>query len=147
MLYRWSYNRLFMYKKKVGVVCGGYSSEYDISIESGKNVHDNIDRNLWDVYLIILNKKSIFEKDDLGNKYDVSKVDFELHNSKSKIKLDIIFNLIHGSIGENGQLASLFELLEIPFSSCNSYNAALTFNKRDCLSVLRNLIFQLQKVI
>ena len=126
-----------MNKKKVGVVCGGYSSEYDISIESGINVYDNIDRNIWDVYLIILNKKSWSAKDDLENKYDVSKGDFELHNSKSKIKLDIIFNLIHGSIGENGQLASLFELLEIPFSSCNSYNAALTFNKRDCLSVLK----------
>ncbi len=126
-----------MYKKKVGVVCGGYSSEYDISIESGKNVYDNIDRSIWDVYLIILNKKSWSASDDFGNEYFVSKGDFELHNSKSKIKLDIIFNLIHGSIGENGQLASLFELLEIPFSSCNSYTSALTFNKRDCLSVLK----------
>ena len=43
-----------MNRKKVGVVCGGYSSEYDISIESGKNVYDNIDRNLWEVYLIVL---------------------------------------------------------------------------------------------
>ena len=40
-----------MNKKKVGVVCGGYSSEYDISIESGKNVHDNIDRNLSFIFL------------------------------------------------------------------------------------------------
>ena len=132
------YTRLIlMNKKKVGVVCGGYSSEYNISIESGKNVHANIDRNLWEVYLIILNKKSWSASDDFGNEYIVSKGNFELHNSKSKIKLDVIFNLIHGSLGENGQLASLLELLEIPFSSCNSYNAALTFNKRDCLSVLK----------
>ena len=53
------------------------------------------------------------------------------------IKIDLIFNLIHGSLGENGQLSALWELLEIPFTSCSSYNAALTLNKRDCLSVLR----------
>ena len=58
-----------MNKKKPDIVCGGYSSEYDISIESGKNVHDNIDRNLWEVYLIVLNKKSWNASDDFGNEY------------------------------------------------------------------------------
>ena len=79
-----------MNKKKVGVVCGGYSSEYDISKESGKNVYDNIDRNLWEVYLIILDKKSWNASDDFGNEYIVSKGNFELHNSKSKIKLFLL---------------------------------------------------------
>ena len=128
-----------MNKKKVGVVCGGYSSEYDISIESGITVMENLDRNKWEVFLVILNKESWTAKDDFGNEYTVSRGNFELNNLKSTIKLDLIFNLVHGSLGENGQLASLLELLEIPFSSCDSYNSGLTFNKRDCLTVLKSL--------
>ena len=125
-----------MHKKKVGVVCGGYSSEYEISLQSGKNVFSHLDRKLWEVFLIVINEKSWTAKDDSNCRYVISKGDFSLIASKTKIKLDIILNLVHGSIGENGKLAALWELLKIPFSSCDSYNAALTFNKRDCLSIL-----------
>ena len=126
-----------MYRKKVGVVCGGYSSEYDISLQSGKNVFSMLDREKWEVFYIVLTKESWTAKDDSSNIYNVSKGDFSLNRSDISIKIDLIFNLIHGSLGENGQLSALWELLEIPFSSCSSYNAALTLNKRDCLSVLR----------
>ncbi len=126
-----------MYRKKVGVVCGGYSSEYEISLKSGENVFSSLDRKKWEVFYIILTKESWTAKDDANNIYNVSKGDFSLKALDISIKIDIIFNLVHGSLGENGQLASLWELLEIPFSSCDSYNAALTLNKRDCLTVLR----------
>ena len=128
-----------MSKKKVGVVCGGYSSEYKISIQSGKTVFSQLDRNKWEVFLIILSQDSWTAKDDEEKSYIVSKGDFSLKSSETSIKLDLIFNLVHGSIGENGQLAALWELLDIPFSSCNSYTAALTLNKRDCLTILREL--------
>ncbi|MBF11120.1 MAG: D-alanine--D-alanine ligase [Flavobacteriaceae bacterium] len=128
-----------MSKKKVGVVCGGYSSEYKISLQSGKTVFSQLDRNKWEVFLIILAQDSWTAKDDDEKSYIVSKGDFSLQSSETSIKLDLIFNLVHGSIGENGQLAALWELLDIPFSSCNSYIAALTLNKRDCLTILREL--------
>ena len=126
-----------MIRKKVGVVCGGYSSEYKISIESGETVFSKLDRKKWEPYLIIVEKSKWSGKDDRGNIYSVSKGDLKLTFNGKTIKIDLIFNLIHGSLGENGQLAALCEILEIPISSCDSYNAALTFNKRDCLSVLR----------
>ena len=126
-----------MYKKKVGVVCGGYSSEHEISLQSGTTVFSGLDRNLWEVFLIVLNKDSWTAKDDQENTYRVSKGDFTLTNTDATVKLDLIFNLVHGGMGENGQLAALWELVEIPFSSCDSYNAALTFNKRDCLNILK----------
>ena len=85
----------------------------------------------------MLKKSKWSGKDDRGNIYSVSKGDLKLTFNGKTIKIDLIFNLIHGSLGENGQLAALCEILEIPISSCDSYNAALTFNKRDCLSVLR----------
>ena len=126
-----------MIRKKVGVVCGGYSSEHKISIESGETVFSKLDRKKWEPFLIIVEKNKWSGKDDRGNIYSVSKGDLKLTFNGKTIKIDLIFNLIHGSLGENGQLAALCEILEIPISSCDSYNAALTFNKRDCLSVLR----------
>lgn len=137
MLYLCKIVKVQMSKKKVGVVCGGFSSEYEISIQSGKTVFSNLDRNLWETYLITIDSSDWTAIDDHNNKYIVSKGDFTLNNGQNNLELDVIFNAVHGAPGENGQLAALWELLEIPFSSTDSYNAALTFNKRDCLSVLR----------
>jgi D-alanine-D-alanine ligase len=127
-----------MCRKKVGVVCGGFTSEFEISLRSGKTVFQNLNRNFWDVFLITIDRKKWTAIDDQKKKYEVSKGDFKLISQKDSISLDLIFNAIHGAPGENGQLSSLWELLNIPFSSCDSYNAALTYNKRDCLSVIRD---------
>ena len=128
-----------MQRKKVGIVSGGFTSEYNISILSGKTVFEELDRELWEVYLITLNKSEWKAEDDQNNIYEVNKGDFTLQNNEITVKLDVIFNAVHGAPGENGQLAALWELLKIPFSSCDSYTAGLTYNKRDCLSVLREL--------
>ena len=128
-----------MQKKKVGIVSGGFTSEYKISILSGKTVFEELDRKLWEVYLITINKSEWKAEDDQNNIYEVNKGDFTLQNNEITVRLDVIFNAVHGAPGENGQLAALWELLKIPFSSCDSYTAGLTYNKRDCLSVLREL--------
>ena len=128
-----------MQRKKVGIVSGGFTSEYNISILSGKTVFEELDRELWEVYLITINKSEWKAEDDQNKIYEVNKGDFTLQNNETIVKLDVIFNAVHGAPGENGQLAALWELLRIPFSSCDSYTAGLTYNKRDCLSVLREL--------
>ena len=126
-----------MSKKKVGVVCGGFSAEYQISLQSGTTVFSNLNREDWEVYLITINTMHWSAVDDYNNKYEVTKGNFCLVDSNQTITLDVIFNVVHGSPGENGQLAALWELLKIPFTSCDSYSAGLTFNKRDCLKVVR----------
>ena len=128
-----------MQRKKVGIVSGGFTSEYNISILSGKTVFEELDRELWEVYLITITKSEWKAEDDQSNVYQVNKGDFTLQNNETLVNLDVIFNAVHGAPGENGQLAALWELLKIPFSSCDSYTAGLTYNKRDCLSVLREL--------
>ena len=128
-----------MGKKKLGVVCGGFTSEYEISLLSGKTVFKTLDRSLWEVFLITINQNTWSATDDQKNHYTVSKGDFSLQSGTNTLDLEIIFNVIHGAPGENGQLAALWELLNIPFSSCDSYTSGLTYNKRDCLSVLREL--------
>ena len=119
-----------MGKKKLGVVCGGFTSEYEISLLSGKTVFNTLDRSVWEVFLIIINQNTWSAIDDQKNHYTVSKGDFSLQSETHSLDLELIFNVIHGAPGENGQLAALWELINIPFSSCDSYTSGLTYNKR-----------------
>ena len=92
-----------MSKKKVGVVCGGFSSEFEISVLSGKTVFLNLDRDLFEVYLITIRPDVWTAVDDYKTSFKVSKGDFSLISDNHNVKLDVIFNMIHGAPGENGQ--------------------------------------------
>jgi D-alanine-D-alanine ligase len=69
--------------------------------------------------------------------YPINKNDFSVEVNQEKITFDIVFNAIHGTPGEDGLMQAYFELLGIKQTSCDYYQAALTFNKRDLLSVLK----------
>ncbi len=125
-----------MPKKNVAVVMGGYSSEYQISVKSGKVVCENLNKQLYNVFPIhILEEKWVYVRED-AKEIPVDKSDFSIEINHDKVKFDVVFNAIHGHPGEDGLLLAYFELLGIPHTSDTSYKMALTFNKRDCLSVL-----------
>jgi D-alanine-D-alanine ligase len=124
-------------KKKIAIIMGGYSSEYLISLESGSVVHESLPTKLYDSYCIhIFKDKWVYVNKDL-EEFPVDKSDFSVSLGKTKIKFDCVFNAIHGAPGEDGTMQAYFKLLSIPHTSCNMYQAALTFNKRDCLSALK----------
>ena len=124
-------------KKNIAIIMGGYSSEYLISLKSGKMVYDSLPKARYNAYCIhIFKDKWVYVSEDLSE-YPVNKADFSIVISGSKINFDCVFNAIHGSPGEDGTIQAYFELLSIPHTSCNMYQAALTFNKRDCLSALK----------
>lgn len=123
-------------KKNIAVVMGGYSSEYSISLKSGLVVCENLDKAKYNVYAVhILKDKWILVQNNV--EYLINKHDFSAIINNKKINFDCVFNAIHGSPGEDGKLVSYFELLHIPHTSAPSYQMALTFNKRDCLSILK----------
>lgn len=116
---------------------GGYSSEADISIKSGNVVFKNLDTNKYNVYrLHILKEKWVVLGDD-SKEYTINKDDFSCVINQKHIKFDCVFNAIHGSPGENGTILAYLELLNIPHTSAPFYQMALTFNKRDTLSVVK----------
>lgn len=124
-------------KKKIAIIMGGYSSEYLISLKSGSVVHESLPTKLYDSYCIhIFKDKWVYVNKDL-EEFPVDKSDFSVSLGKTKIKFDCVFNAIHGAPGEDGTMQAYFKLLSIPHTSCNMYQAALTFNKRDCLSALK----------
>lgn len=127
---------LFM-KKNIAIIMGGYSSEYKISLKSGKVVYDYLDKDKFNCFPIHISKNKWVHIDDTENETPVNRHDFSIEKNGKKINFDCVFNAIHGSPGENGLLQAYFELLNIPQTSCDFYQAALTFNKRDLLSVLK----------
>ncbi len=124
-------------KKNIAILMGGYSSEFDISIQSGNVVYKYLDRNLYNPYRIHITKESWFYSDDNDQKTYIDKNDFSLHLNGSKITFDAAFNIVHGTPGEDGLLQAYFQLIGIPQTACGFYQAALTFNKRDCISALK----------
>ena len=124
-------------KKNIGIIMGGYSSEFEISLKSGNVVYKYLDKEKFGLYRIHISKDKWVYLDEDEVEYPVNRHDFTIALNGEVIVFDCIFNAIHGSPGEDGFMQAYFELLGIPQTSCGHYQAALTFNKRDLLSVLR----------
>ncbi|KRO85902.1 MAG: D-alanine--D-alanine ligase [Bacteroidetes bacterium] len=124
-------------KRNIAVLMGGFSPERDISIKSGAVIYNNIDKESYNPYKIIISKEKWIYIDDNNNEFKVSKDDFSIKVDKVKINFDVAFIVIHGSPGEDGLLQSYFELIGIPYTGCDSYTSSITFNKRDCISILQ----------
>ncbi|ALM48237.1 D-alanine--D-alanine ligase [Flavobacterium psychrophilum] len=119
----------------VAVVMGGYSDESVISIRSGQLILKNLDRNKYTPYEIHILPEGWNVLVD-GNKYPINKGDFSFEKEGGKVTFDVAVNTIHGTPGEDGHMQSYWELIDLPYTGCGFYQSALTFNKRDTLSVL-----------
>lgn len=124
-------------KKNIAIIMGGYSSEFQISLKSGNVVHDHLDKERFTSYKVHILKDKWVYVDETEQEHPVNKEDFTIELDGKIIVFDCIFNAIHGTPGEDGLMQAYFELLGIPQTSCDYYQAALTFNKRDLLSVLK----------
>lgn len=123
-------------KKKIAIIMGGYSNEYEISIKSGQVVYAKLDRNLYEPYRIIINRDRWIMLTDTGIELPVNRDTFTVAIEDHILSFDCVFNAIHGTPGEDGLMQAYFKLLDIPHTSCDYYQAAITFNKRDLLSIL-----------
>ncbi|NNC49817.1 MAG: D-alanine--D-alanine ligase [Flaviramulus sp.] len=124
-------------KKNIAIIMGGYSSEYEISLKSGNVVYETLDTSKYRAFRIHIFKDKWVYLDQKNNEFTIDKNDFSVKVNDEKIHFDCVFNAIHGSPGEDGFMQGYFKLLKMPHTSCGMYQAALTFNKRDCLSVLK----------
>lgn len=125
-----------MNKKNIAIVMGGYSSEAEISVKSGMVVYKHLDASKYNAYQVYILKDS-WEVVVADEKFPVDKNDFSTVIQGKKILFDVVFNAIHGDPGENGVLTSYLELIGVKHTSAPFYQMALTFNKRDTLSVVK----------
>ncbi len=125
--------------KNIAIVCGGYSGEYNISVQSAEMVKKNLDNNKYNSYIIVIEKDNWYYKSDSNKEYPVNKNDFTLILENNTIKFDGIFNAIHGTPGEDGKLLGYFDMLSIPYTSCSMDTSALTFNKYLCNKFVQSI--------
>lgn len=121
---------------KVGIVMGGYSDESNVSLKSGEYFYSQIDKLKYEVFKVIILKEG-WRVSIENTLYPIDRGDFSFNLNGSKIHFDVLLNTIHGTPGEDGLMQAYWQLLEIPYSGCSFYNSALTFNKKDTLSVLK----------
>jgi D-alanine-D-alanine ligase len=126
-----------MSKKVVGIAMGGYSSEREISLESGNTVYRVMSPSHWDCFKIVVDRNQWTVIDSQKNHYPLDPKNFTFKRNNKAVHFDVVFNAIHGTPGEDGQLAEILEQLRIPHTSWGQKTAALTFNKRDCLEKVK----------
>ena len=126
-----------MSKKNIAVVMGGYSDEYKVSLKSGQLIFESLDRELYNVYKVVILKDEWYFLDENGDKKNINKADFSIHlENGENLKFDACFNTIHGTPGENGIMQAYWDAVGQKYTGCDFYQSALTFNKKDTLAVL-----------
>ncbi len=131
--------------KKVIILFGGVSAEHEVSVISGLQVVENIDRKLFTPYAIKLNKDGLFEYfENLNSKHDYLKIKPRIVNFgrdkngaffqasglfKEKIYIDGAYLAFHGGNGESGQLQGFLETLGLPYTSPDVEASAVSMNK------------------
>jgi len=122
-------------KVNIAVLYGGYSSEHDVSVLSGKYVSSIIDKDIFNVYNIHIQKnKWLVENYNV----EIDKSDFSFVFDNQKIYFEAVVIAIHGTPGEDGKLQSYFDMLNISYTSSNALSSALTFSKFYCNNYLRS---------
>ena len=123
-------------KKKIALVTGGYSGEAEISYKSAITVGNNIDTDKFDYYKIDITPTEWSYINENEQRSSVNREDFSVINSDGdKVTFDAILLCIHGTPGEDGKLQGYFDMLGLPYTSCDAATSALTFNKRFTIAV------------
>lgn len=120
-------------KKNIALVCGGYSKESVISVMGAESIEKHIPTDRYRVFKIVIEPNRWYYKSPDGGTEDIDRNNFTLAGN---IYFDLAYINIHGTPGENGLLQSYFDMLHIPYTTCNACTSALTFNKAFCNAVL-----------
>ncbi len=121
-------------KPNIAFVTGGYSGEAVISYKSAITIENNLDKDKYDFYTIDITPEGWFYK--AGNDViPVDKNDFSINVNGTITRFDAVLIGIHGTPGEDGKLQGYFDLLNLPYTSCDAATSALTFNKRYTVAV------------
>lgn len=126
-------------KKKIALVTGGFTGESVISLKSAAVVEKTLDRSLYDIYKILIYPGNWYHETATGEKTPVDLNDFSIKISDQKIKFDGVFNILHGSPGEDGKLAGYFDMIGLPYTTCDALTSAITMNKGYTKAIIQDI--------
>jgi D-alanine-D-alanine ligase len=122
--------------KTIAIIAGGDSSEFGISVKSAIEVSKALSSK-YITYIVTIQGTNWYWEDQKGRFHNIDKNDFSLIADDYRIRFNAVFIAIHGTPGENGLLQGYFNMMGIPYTSCDAFCSALTFNKQACKLFLK----------
>ena len=116
-------------KRTIAIVCGGDSSEHDVSLRSGQGLYSFFDKERYDIYLVDVKGTDWHVALDNGETIEIDKNDFSFVKDGKHVYFDYAYITIHGQPGENGVMQGYFDLIHLPYSTSGVLVEALTFDK------------------
>ena len=114
--------------KNIALLAGGYTGEFEVSVNSARNIAANLSSDRYQVYTILVTAGRWYYESG-GDNADVDKNDFSLLLNNEKVKFDFAFITIHGTPGEDGKIQGYLDMLNIPYNTCDATTSAITMNK------------------
>lgn len=122
--------------KKIAVVCGGNSGEYDVSVRSGQVVFESLPAEKYQAFMVIIKGADWQVRINDEIMIPINKEDFSFVMNGNHIVFDAVFNAIHGTPGEDGKLLGYFDMIGLPYTSSSMLVSAVTFNKDFCKRIV-----------
>ncbi len=116
-------------KRTIAIVCGGDSSEHDVSLRSAQGIYSFFDKERYNIYIVDIKGTDWHVNLSDGSSAKIDKNDFSFKLNGKTIWFDYAYITIHGTPGENGIMQGYFELMQIPYSTSGVLVEALTFDK------------------
>lgn len=116
-------------KRTIAIVCGGDSSEHDVSLRSARGLYSFFDKERYDIYIVDVKAHDWHVELADGTTARIDRNDFSFMENGRKVCFDYAYITIHGTPGENGLLQGYFELIGMPYSTSGVLVEALTFDK------------------
>lgn len=116
-------------KRTIAIVCGGDSSEYDVSLRSAEGLYSFFDKDRYNLYIVVGKGTDWRVELSTGETVKVDMNDFSFKAKNKTVWFDYAYITVHGSPGENGILQGYFDLIGLPYSTSNVLVEALTFDK------------------
>jgi D-alanine-D-alanine ligase len=102
----------------VGVLRGGPSSEYEVSLQTGASVLEHIDRERYEPRDLFIDRSGQWHVHGLA-----------VEPAKALFGVDVAFNALHGEFGEDGEAQRLLDQLAVPYTGSGAFASGLAFNK------------------
>jgi D-alanine-D-alanine ligase len=131
---------------KIAVMCGGYSGESVVSMRSAQMVMDHMDRSKYDPVQVVVEKERWYAIVD-GKEVDFDRNSFSCYSEGPQLKFDGVFMMIHGTPGEDGLMQGYLDMMNIPYTTGDALNMAMTFNKKATTDFLRSHGFDVAKSV
>jgi D-alanine-D-alanine ligase len=123
-------------KPNIAFITGGYSGEAQISYKSAITIEKHLDTTKFNVFKIDITPGGWFYLQPGGNRIAINRDDFSFTAANGqKTVFDAVFIGIHGTPGEDGKLQGYFDMVGLPYTSCDAATSALTMNKRYTVAV------------